>query len=105
MRRGSTPTNTFNCNVDLSDATVFVTYQQNGVNLIEKTGDALTITATQTGCNVTVELSQDETLLFVPGRVMVQIRYVKQDGSADASNIIQTTAELILKDGVIEYAV
>ena len=105
MRRGSTPTNVFNCNIDLTGATVFVTYQQNGVNLIEKTGDALTITATQTGCTVSVELSQEDTLLFATGRVLVQIRYVKADGTADASNIIGTTADKILKDGVIEYAV
>lgn len=105
MRRGSTPTNTFNCNVDLAGATLFVTYSQGGANLVEKTGDDLTIVSTQSGCTVTVRLSQAETLKFKTGQVMIQIRYVMPDGSADASNIIQTTAERILKDGVIEYAV
>lgn len=105
MRRGSTPTNVFNCNIDLTDATVFVTYSQMGSNLVEKTGNALSISATDTGCTVTVELTQEDTLKFKTGRVMVQIRYVMSDGIADASNIIQTTAEAILKDGVIEYAV
>ena len=105
MRRGSTPTNVFTCNLDLTGATVFVTYSQRGLNLVEKTGDDLTITATQTGCTVSLELSQEDTLKFRSGNVMVQIRYVMSDGSADASNIIQTTADAILKDGVIEYAV
>lgn len=29
-RRGSTPTNTFNVNIDLTDATVYITYCQKG---------------------------------------------------------------------------
>ena len=105
FRRGSTPTNTFNCNVDLSSATVFVTYAQNNKVIGEKTGAVLTVTATTTGSTVELELSQTDTLAFQKGLVEVQIRYVMSDGTADASNIIRVDAERILKDGVISYAV
>lgn len=104
MRRGTTPTCTFTTNVDLTGCTVFVTFQQNGQTVIEKTGTDLTITATDTGSTVALTLSQMETLALEPGRgVQVQIRYVDSFGTADASNIITTSAEAILKDGVITY--
>ena len=97
MRRGSTPTNEFAVNIDLTGATVFVTYRQNGKNIVEKTGDDVTITPTK----LTVSLSQEDTLAFTEGKVEMQIRYVFPGGGADASSIMQTTAERILKDGVI----
>lgn len=99
MRRGSTPTNTFSVNLDLRDATVFVTYEQDDKIVVEKTGEDLTITATAVSCTLT----QEETLRFHAGRVNIQLRFVTALGAADASNIIATTAERILKDGVIEY--
>lgn len=106
FKRGSTPTNTFNCNVDLTGATVFVSYAQRGTVIVEKTGNDLTITATDTGSAVELTLTQAETLRFQSGNVVdIQIRYVMSDGTADASNIIKVDAERILKDGVITYAV
>ena len=44
MRRGSTPTNVFDVDIDLRDATVFVTYEQFGNIVLEKTGEDLTVT-------------------------------------------------------------
>jgi len=99
MRRGSTPTNTFSVNVDLRDATVFVSYSQDDRVIVEKTGSDLTITDKTVVC----ALSQEDTLKFHDGRVEIQIRFVTALGAADASNIIATTAERVLKDGVIEY--
>lgn len=99
MRRGSTPTNTFNVDIDLRDATVYVTYEQKGQIVLEKTGDDLTVTED----SITLELSQEDTLKFVPGSVLIQIRYVFANGAADASNIIQTSAERIIKDGEISH--
>ncbi|MDV3427649.1 MAG: hypothetical protein LIR50_11615 [Bacillota bacterium] len=43
-RRGSTPTNIFNLNFDLTDATVYVTYSQKGKVIIEKTNSDIIIT-------------------------------------------------------------
>lgn len=98
MRRGTTPTNTFSSDVDLTGATVFVDYEQKNRIIIEKTGDDLTVTSEA----VTLELTQEDTLAFRPGEVLIQIRAVFPDGTAIASNIIRTTAERIIKDGVIE---
>lgn len=101
FRRGSTPTNVFNVNVDLTGATVFVSYSQNNKVIVEKTGADVTIESDK----ITVELSQTDTLSFQNGRTEIQIRYVMSDGTADASNIIAVDAQRILKDGVITYAV
>ena len=99
MRRGTTPTNTFAVDVDLTGATVFVSYEQDGKVVIEKTGSDVTVATNA----LTVTLTQADTLAFHQGRVCVQIRYVDQLGTADASNIMETTAERILKDGEISH--
>ena len=100
-RRGSTPLNIFNVNVDLRDATIYITYKQAGKTIIEKTGSDIEVEENQ----ITTRLTQEETLRFKTGPVKIQIRYVKQDGTADASNIIETRAEEILKDGEITYGI
>ena len=97
MRRGSTPTNTFLVDFDLTAATIFVSYEQGGKVVVEKTGEDLTVTAE----SIELTLTQEETLRFKSGEVLIQIRYVMPNGTADASNIIRTTAERIIKDGVI----
>lgn len=99
-RRGSTPTNIFNLNIDLTDARVYVTYMQKGKVIVEKSNENLDITSD----SLIVSLTQEDTLKFAPGDVEVQIRYVKADGSADASNIMTISATRILKDGQISYA-
>ena len=101
MHRGTTPANTFNVNVDLREARIYISYYQRGRVIVEKTGDDLFVIESQ----ITTELTQEETLRFKAGPVRIQIRYVMPDGTADASNIIETTAEEILKDGVIAYGV
>lgn len=101
MWRGTTPTNTFSVNVDLTSATaIYVTYEQNGVTVLEKTGADLEVTEDK----IVVRLTQAETLSFAPGLVFIQIRYVMPDGTADASDLIITSIDRILKDGVIPSA-
>lgn len=97
-RRGSTPTNTFDVDIDLTGATVFITYTQGGTVVLEKSGADVNITPTA----LTVELSQAETLRFTAGAAEIQIRYVFPDGAADASDIMRVSVDRILKDGVIE---
>ena len=99
-RRGTTPVNTFYVNVDLREATIFVSYAQRGRIVVEKTGSDLDVTED----SIEIRLTQQDTLAFKPGEVRIQIRYVLQDGTADASNIIETTSEEILKDGEIVYS-
>lgn len=100
-RRGSTPINIFNVNIDLREATIYITYKQNGKVIIEKTGSDLEVEENK----IITRLTQEETLKFKTGPVKIQIRYVKADGEADASNIIETRSEEILKDGEIVYGV
>lgn len=100
MRRGSTPVNTFNVPMDLSGATVYISYEQNNRVVIEKTNPDLTFSSVE-GYQITLRLSQEDTLKFRSGPVLIQIRYVFPDGTADASNLIHTTFERIIKDGVI----
>lgn len=99
-KRGSTPINVFKVNVDLTDATVFVTYSQSGNVIIEKTGEDLIITED----TITTNLTQEDTLkLDSSYLVEMQIRYVKSNGTADCSNIVTASVGKILKDGIIEY--
>lgn len=99
MRRGTTPTHIFTTDVDLTDAVViYITYKQGGQTVLEKTVDALTVTETQ----ITTKLTQEETLAFsINGQVEIQIRARFEDGSAIASQVMRTTANVILKEGVI----
>ena len=106
MRRGTTPTHIFTYEgvtdeghaINLAEADeLYITYQQAGINLLEKTLEDCTF-----GENtVSVTLTQAETLAFSGiGAVSVQIR-AKFGSQAVACNIIKTTVEEILKDGEI----
>ena len=98
MKRGTTPTNTFKTNIDLTGATVFLTYSQRGRGVLEKTGDDLEISAEA----IVTRLTQKDTLGFdALQKVSIQIRYVFPDGTAGASNIMTVTVGEILKDGEI----
>ena len=98
MFRGTTPTNTFTTNLDLSTAEViYITYQQNGQDIIEKNINDITFGEG----SLSVELTQEDTLKLSDREVLIQIRAKFPNGKAVASNIIKTPAEMILKDGVI----
>lgn len=100
MIRGTTPTHVFETDVDLRNFRIYITYKQRGSIVIEKTNEDCTITST----SVTVKLTQDDTLRFnIDAPVKIQIRAVAVSGDAIASDIIDTTAREILKDGVISY--
>ena len=102
MRRGTTVTNTFGVDVDLTDAAaLFITYKQAGYTIIEKTIDDITITEDAQGNqSLSVNLSQVDTLAFAAAiPVQIQIRARLIDNSALASNIINTNVGEILKDG------
>jgi hypothetical protein len=100
MRRGTTCKHTFRTNLDLTNATVFVTYQQGKSIIIEKTGNDLVVQARK----ITVNLTQEDTLSFAANmNVNIQIRYILEDGTADASNIITISVQDVIKDGEIAY--
>lgn len=98
MFRGTTPTHTFKTNINLTEARVFVTYVQDGRTILEKTGQDVSVTNN----SVSVTLTQKETLAFKPSkRVNIQIRYVFQDGTAGASNVMNVEVSDVLKEGEI----
>lgn len=99
MIRFTTPTHVFKTNIDLTQADViFVTYKQGGSTVVEKTKEDLTIEQDQ----LSVKLTQEDTGKFVQGNpVEIQIRVRFDDDTAIASNIMKTTVERVLKDGVI----
>jgi hypothetical protein len=99
VKRGTTPTNTFKTNIDLTGSTVFITYSQAGRVMFEKSGDSLEISSEA----VVTPLTQKDTLkLKSAQQVDMQIRYVFPDGTAGASNIMTVPVGEILKDGEIE---
>lgn len=98
MFRGTTPTNVFNVDLDLTNAEViYITYKQQNKVVFEKEKSDITVTEN----SLTVKLTQEETLKLTEREVEIQIRARFSDGTALASNIIKTTANKILKDGVI----
>lgn len=101
FKRGSTPVNVFEVDFDITAASIYITYKQDGKTIVEKHGSDIETETTEGGCSLTVHLTQEETLSFHYGDVEIQVRYVFPNGTADASEIIRTRAERILKDGVI----
>jgi len=100
MKRGTTCKHTFRTNVDLTNATVFVTYQQGKSIILEKTNDELEIQARK----IIVNLTQEDTLSFAANStVTIQMRYILADGTADASNKVTINVQDIIKDGEIAY--
>lgn len=99
IAKGGTPTHTFTCSVDLSDAVaLYITYAQNGRPVLEKDIGDCTIN----GTTVTCQLSQADTLVFDSAKkVKIQIRARTADNAAFVSQVVETTAAELLKPGVI----
>lgn len=101
MRRGTTPTFTFEVDADLTGWDTYITFEQRKLEITRKEPD---VTATEDGCVATVELTQAETLSFKPGKADAQLRAVK-DGTAVASTIFTFDVGDILLDGEIPQEV
>jgi len=113
IRRGTTPTHKFHVSVPLDDVSaLYITYQQNKETIIEKEIEDVIVDSA--GGIIETSLSQEETLCFSSsgwdrlypnqmrdGLVRIQIRLKYSDDRADASNVISTTVDEILKDGEI----
>ncbi len=101
ISRGCTVTNTFKMDIKGSTvARMFVTYQQNGVTVLEKTVDDADIGEDGT---VVIHLSQEDTLCFNQddGAIRVQIRILTDGGTAIKSKVMTAMTDELLKDGVI----
>lgn len=100
MRRGTTPTHIFTVPDEIPVDTfveIYITYSQMGRVVTEKEKDDLTIN----GHELSVTLTQADTLSFMPGKAEIQMRAKTALGKACASDIVVTTAEKILKNGEI----
>lgn len=100
MRRGTTPPNSFVFDGEspADFEKIVVTYAQRGRVLINRDKSQLSIDAT----TVYLRLTQVETLLFTSGvPVEIQIRVLRQDGTADASPIYRVPVEAVLNDSVL----
>lgn len=99
MRRGTTPTHIFETDIDLTAAEeIYLTYRQDTCNILELTMDRMEVTPEQ----IQVSLTQAETLMFKANKpVYIQMRVKFADESAIASDVINTTTQQILKEGLI----
>lgn len=105
MRRGTTPTLTFNLPFSSSQIKYCEIYFAQGDN--EEDADVL-FTKKYEDCTfgtktISVKLTQEETLLFEAGdnKAFIQIRFIFNDDSVDATNVIKTKIKNILDDDVI----
>ena len=99
ISKGCTATNTFTVPFSRDEVDVlYITYQQREKTVLEKTFEDCTFSEGV----VTVNLSQEETLMFESLlAVRIQIRARLKNNAAIKSNIISTDVDKILKDGVI----
>ena len=99
MIRGTTPRLSFT--LPFSTGIIsecYITFTQLTTIILEKTLSD----CEQSEDTLILNLSQEDTLTFIESvPVKIQLRIKTKDNKALASNIINTTADLILKDGVI----
>lgn len=99
MIRGTTPPITITVieDLDIENAdTAFLTFEQNGVNVLEKSLEDISIDGNSFIC----QLSQQETLAFSVGQLYFQLRF-RISGQAYATPKFIETIYDVLKDGVI----
>lgn len=100
MRRGTNPLLTFELPESITISALYITFQQNGTTVLEKTLTDAEYNA-ETGV-INLPLTQEDTLLFsdtVP--LWVQIRLRDNLGNAVASEPMRVDVGEIYKDGVI----
>lgn len=104
LRKGQSKDYIIETNIDLSNATVYVTFSQDGKVIIDKGNDELTINEK----TITCKLTQEDTLKFAitetypnaKNLVSVQVRYAIGD-TAEVSDIKGIYILPALKEGVI----
>ena len=97
--KGCTCRNIFSLPFNENDIDVlFITYQQNGKTVFEKTKDDCEFT----DGHVSVLLTQEDTLkLLNESIVKIQIRLKLVNGTVTKSRVIETYTDIVLKNEVI----
>ena len=102
IRLKTTPTHTFTLpfETDILDL-VEITYKQgNVIRLVKKSTDD---SVTMDGKDVVVELTQEETLLFLPELpVFIQVCVLSKQGDALTSNVIKAPVSGVLNPDILE---
>ena len=96
MRRATTPTHifTFPDTVEVSSVTeILISYSQCGKAILEKSFKDLSIDTDKNAFYL--DLTQDETDLFAPGKALIQVR-AKTDNKMLASQMIWLTVKPVL---------
>ena len=101
MYRGTTPTITFNLDLDVSNIVkLIVTFAQNGKIVFERNENQCAINTEENSISLT--LTEEETLSLKPNSdLSVQIRFALNNGVKGVSRIASTYVENILHDGVL----
>ena len=98
MRRGTTPTIVFTLPFNVSEINnVEIYFSQDDELLLTKTMDECVLA----GNTITVTLSQQDTLALDELKTEIQVRFMFNDGSVEATGIAKTKIQKILKDGEI----
>lgn len=88
MRRGTTSNQTFTLPFVLANpAKIKLTYKQYGCMMLEKDLEDLTLTVNQETekTQISLQLSEKETLMFYPGYANVQLRILASNGQVYTS--------------------
>ena len=104
--RGTTPTLVFkikNEDMNLNNvAEIWVTLKTKaGTQSKEKTYDRNNVTIDAQNSEISLSLSQEDTLYFEDTNMLIQVRLRMNNSKAYASAIIKTSIGQILKEGVI----
>jgi len=103
MKQGTTPTILLTIeNQDLSDKRIYVTFRH-GAKLITKTNDSMRVTYNDPDTVLAVLLTQQETLAFFPGQILVDVRWIDSDGTALGTEIATINVTEALLKQVITY--
>ena len=87
---------------DLSEAEVIVvTIEQDRTQMLNLTGERITVVSDEEGSVVTAHLTQEETLGLRKGFAELQIRWKDQYGESFETDIIQVNIQRALYKGVI----
>lgn len=113
IRPGTTPALDIIVNQEaLQDCTVYITIEQGSRQLIKtnynKDPSVVIVPVydeegTQIASNITVMLSQSETMRLRPGHGKIQVRWIDEAGIADSSEIARIEIAKSLQKGVIVY--
>ena len=104
IARGTTPTLVLrfpaDAGIDLTQAQeVYVSFAAKfGQAVLTKSGNDLDVAETE----ISVRLSQADSLLFSPGLLRIQANWTKSDGSRAASEIVEIDVSENLLDRVVE---